>query len=66
MYKDQNVMIEGITLILLRDPNIHPNDFTSIDDAAVYIGSMNERDTGDWPTFESYLRNRLIFKSTKG
>jgi hypothetical protein len=50
--------------ILLRNPNIHPNDFTSIDDAAVYIGSMNESDTADWPPFESYLRNRLIFKLT--
>lgn len=48
--------------ILLRDPNIHPNDFTSIDDAAVYISSMTESNTADWSKFELFLRNRLNFK----
>lgn len=49
--------------ILLKDTAIHPNDFTSIDDAAVYISKMSENDISDWHVFEKYLRNRLEFNN---
>ncbi|PGT80570.1 hypothetical protein [Bacillus sp. AFS040349] len=47
--------------ILLKDPNKHPNDFTSIDDAIDYLCSMKKEDISDWKVFENYLRNRLAF-----